>query len=65
MIELGAGYGRWLVRAATALQQVKDLPFQLIGVEAEPQHFKWLLQHFKDNGLNFRSWINYVTYCNH
>jgi FkbM family methyltransferase len=52
MIELGAGYGRWLVRAATALRQLKNIPYRLIGVEAEPQHFQWLLQHLTDNGID-------------
>jgi FkbM family methyltransferase len=53
MIELGAGYGRWLVRAALAVKQYHgDLPIKLIGVEAEPTHFRWLKQHFRDNGID-------------
>jgi FkbM family methyltransferase len=52
MIELGAGYGRWLIRAAKAFHQVKDRPFLLIGVEAEPDHYKWMKLHFTDNGIN-------------
>src|SRR6185369_4635117 len=32
MIELGAGYGRWLVRGAIALRQIKNIPCQLVGV---------------------------------
>ncbi|MGI0489601.1 FkbM family methyltransferase [Pantanalinema rosaneae CENA516] len=53
MIELGAGFGRWLVRAAVAMQQyAPDLPVKLIGVEAEPTHFQWMQQHFRDNGIN-------------
>jgi FkbM family methyltransferase len=53
MIELGAGYGKWLVRAALALRQRKPAisPF-LIGVEAEPTHFQWMKIHFRDNGLD-------------
>jgi hypothetical protein len=41
MIELGAGYGRWLVNAAVTLRQRKPtiVPF-LIGAEAEPTHFQ-------------------------
>lgn len=53
MIELGAGFGRWLVRAAVAVRQyAPDLPIQLVGVEAEPTHFQWMQQHFRDNGIN-------------
>ena len=53
MIELGAGYGKWLVRAALALRQRKPAinPY-LIGVEAEPTHFEWVKLHFSDNGLD-------------
>jgi FkbM family methyltransferase len=52
MIELGAGYGRWLVNAAVALQQLSDIPCHLVGVEAEPTHFEWMQQHFLDNGID-------------
>jgi FkbM family methyltransferase len=51
MIELGAGYGRWLVNAAVALKSKNPMPFKLIGVEAEPTHFKMLQNHFLDNGI--------------
>ena len=53
MIELGAGFGRWSVRAAYAVQQHnRNLPCQLIAVEAEPVHFEWMKLHFSDNGIN-------------
>jgi len=52
MIELGAGFGRWLVRAAQALRQYNGLPFHLVAVEAEPLHFQWLLLHFRDNNID-------------
>ncbi len=53
MVDLGAGFGRWLVKGATAVRQCHgDLPIRLIGVEAEPTHFEWLKQHFNDNGLD-------------
>jgi FkbM family methyltransferase len=56
MIELGAGYGRWSVRAALAVQRywstsVGGMPFQLIAVEADPVHFDWLGMHFEANGV--------------
>jgi FkbM family methyltransferase len=52
MVELGAGYGRWLVNAAVAMRRTRGLPTRLVGVEAEPSHFKWMAEHFTDNGLN-------------
>ena len=45
-MELGAGYGRWSVRAAFARKLAR-----IIAVEAEPTHFDWLRQNFVDNGL--------------
>jgi FkbM family methyltransferase len=54
MIELGAGYGRWMANAVAALRAVNDLPYTLIGVEPEPTHFKWMEQHFEDNGIDFQ-----------
>jgi len=53
MIELGAGWGRWLVNAAVALKQLDPArPFHLVGVEAEPTHFKWLRRHLLDNWID-------------
>jgi len=52
MMELGAGYGRWLVRAAFAATHFGDFRCKFIGVEAEPSHFEWMNYHFRDNGLD-------------
>ncbi len=52
MMELGAGYGRWSIRAALAARQRGTIPCRLIAVEAEPVHFEWLRTHFRDNGLD-------------
>jgi FkbM family methyltransferase len=52
MVELGAGYGRWAVRAARLLEALNPMPCTLVAVEAEPTHFEWLLEHFRDNGLD-------------
>src|SRR5215212_6203606 len=41
-VELGAGYGRWCVRAALA---AGDLRFECTAVEAEPTHCRWLREH--------------------
>ena len=52
MFELGAGYGRWAVRAACALRQYGDKRCHLLAVEPEPKHYEWLRQHFRNNGLD-------------
>lgn len=52
MFELGAGYGRWAVRAACALKNRAAIPIHLVAVEAEPTHFRWLREHFRNNGLD-------------
>jgi FkbM family methyltransferase len=53
MMELGAGHARWLVNAACAARQRRpDLALKLVGVEAEPTHFQWMLEHFRNNGLD-------------
>ena len=52
MVELGAGFGRWLARAAQALRQVNRPECRLVAVEAEPRHFGWIAQHFRDNGID-------------
>ena len=53
MIELGAGYGRWSIRAALAIKAYhRTMPFKLICVEPEPTHFEWMAQHFRDNGID-------------
>jgi FkbM family methyltransferase len=49
MIELGAGWGRWIANAAAALRQANPLPYTLIAVEAEPTHFNWMTEHMKNN----------------
>lgn len=51
MVELGAGNGPWLVRAGVALRRLERKEFKLVGVEAEPVHFRWMGEHFLDNGL--------------
>ncbi len=51
MIELGAGYGRWIVNAAAALRSYSGLPYMLVAVEAEPTHYRWLRRHCRDNGI--------------
>jgi FkbM family methyltransferase len=52
MIELGAGYGAWVVAAAAALRQTSDVQPLLVAVEAEPSRFSYISQHFIDNGID-------------
>lgn len=52
-VELGAGYGRWSVAAALACRR-RGLPCDVIAVEAEPTHCKMMIEHFGDNGLDWR-----------
>lgn len=51
MMELGAGYGRWSIRAAAAVRQLRRLPFHLVAVEGEPRHYQWLQQHMVNNHI--------------
>ena len=52
MMELGAGYGAWTVRAAQALRRLGKPIGSLVAVEAEPTHFAFLKQHVADNDLD-------------
>jgi FkbM family methyltransferase len=53
MLDLGASYGRWSVRAALAVREYHpNLPFHLTAVEAEPLAFQWMALHFKDNAID-------------
>ena len=52
MLELGAGYGPWLVLAHRATQLGTGRPTRLIGVEMVPHHFRWMHEHFRNNGID-------------
>jgi FkbM family methyltransferase len=53
MFELGAGYGRWMITAACAARRKNPtVRFNLVGVEPEPTHFRWMQRHFADNDLD-------------
>ena len=55
MLELGAGYGRWAIRAALAAFQLgKALRLGL--AEADPKHQMWLKQCLTDNGISLESY---------
>jgi FkbM family methyltransferase len=50
--ETRGGLGRWLVNAAAALRRSGDVPYFIVGVEAEPTHFQWMRQHMLDNDID-------------
>ncbi|HVJ52113.1 MAG TPA: FkbM family methyltransferase [Aliidongia sp.] len=55
MVELGAGYGRWIANAVTAIRRHKtksNLPYFLVGVEANSDRFAWMKQNLIDNEID-------------
>jgi len=52
MVELGAGYGTWLLRAHHSFRQLSDSPISLVGVEGDVHHYQWMREHFTNNGLD-------------
>jgi FkbM family methyltransferase len=52
MVELGAGYGPWLVAASRAVSRRGGGVSRLVGVEMDAQHVRWMEQHFRNNGLD-------------
>ena len=51
MAELGAGYGRWGIRAGIAAMQAGLKDIHLVFAEAEPQHCAWIREAVKMNGV--------------
>ena len=51
-IELGAGWGPWLVTSYAAARQRGIQNIKLAGVEASEDHYAYLLQHLRDNGID-------------
>ena len=51
-VELGAGWGPWLVAGALAAQRLGIREIHLAGVEAASSHYGFMLQHFRDNGID-------------
>ena len=52
VVELGAGWGPWLVGAAKAAERIGIRDIRLAGVEGAQSHFDFMLEHFRDNGLD-------------
>jgi len=51
MFEIGAGYGRWGMRAWKAAKVCGIEEPEIVCVEAEPQHAEWIKLHFENNGV--------------
>ena len=51
MIELGAGYGYWISQGAK-LALSRGLDVQIVGVEAEPQHYAMMRRHLDYNEIS-------------
>lgn len=50
VIELGAGYGQWMVTSIMAYKALHpDRPCHGMALEAEATHYEWLQQHVKKN----------------
>lgn len=51
-IELGAGWAPWLVSTALAARRQGIDDIHLVGVEGSAAHHAFMLQHFRDNGID-------------
>jgi hypothetical protein len=51
-MELGAGYGPWVIAGGKAAKRRGISDIKLCAVEASPQRYDTLLQHFRDNGFS-------------
>jgi FkbM family methyltransferase len=52
MYELGAGFGRWLMRAAKLCERYNIGSIYLTGIEGEPTHYRFMREHFANNGID-------------
>ena len=52
VMELGAGFGPWIVRSALMARRTGIKKIIIVGVEADKLHFDWMKQHISDNGLS-------------
>jgi FkbM family methyltransferase len=51
-LELGAGWGPWLISGATAARRRGITDIRLHGLEGDPVHFASMQTHFRDNGFD-------------
>jgi len=52
VVELGAGYGPWIVRAYKAFRKFSNAPVRLVAVEGDLNHYNWTLEHLRNNGIS-------------
>jgi FkbM family methyltransferase len=52
MIELGAGWGPWLIACALAAKDKGIRKIDLIGIEGDRTHCEFLHEHFVNNGFD-------------
>lgn len=52
MMELGAGFGPWLIAGAVAARNIEIADIHLVGVEGDPGRYSLMLQHFRNNGFD-------------
>lgn len=53
MMELGAGYGPWMVTSHAAMRHISPKTrVRLIGAEMVGHHIAWLREHFQSNGID-------------
>jgi FkbM family methyltransferase len=52
VVELGAGWGPWIVAAAFAARLRGIGAVRLVGVEGAKEHYEFLHRHLVDNGLD-------------
>lgn len=53
-VELGAGWGPWLVTSHFAAKHLGIDSTLLVGVEAEAPNIEFMKTHFSDNGIDYR-----------
>ncbi len=51
-LELGAGWGPWLISGGTAARRRGISEIRLHGIEGDPEHFDYMQTHFRDNGFD-------------
>lgn len=52
VMELGAGWGPWLINGAAAARHLGIKNIKMLGVETDSGHVESMKQHFLDNGFN-------------
>lgn len=52
VIELGAGWGPWMVAVGKAAQLRGITDIRFVAVEADDIHYQWISDHFADNGFD-------------